>query len=297
MKEEKTNGKGMGLGWILLLVCFLVGAELLITLCLPSFITSFEAWYYLSQIVNCVIVTCGVAYAIMQYNLSVKDSKRNTDIVRVQKAIDLAQFFKDNILKTYQPIRYILDASGIADVLNKIPVSSMVEFSDKEMRKYITEKDTDILRNLQSSEAFLNALIDADSIYDMRIDFKAEINSVENQDKNTKKITYAIKKQPLINTFVNNYITETLNNLEFFAMHFTHNTADSSVVYQSLHQAYIEIVERLYYFIADLNTDPVDKYYTNVLKLYKKWTAEKHKNEEARRNSELASQTHGTVIE
>lgn len=292
MKKNESN-----FGWTLFFVCFLVLVELFVTLCIPWFLEGFEAWYYLSQVVNCIVVTCGVVYAARQYHLSVRDSRRSTDIIRVQKAIDLAQFFKDSILANYPPVRYILDFSGISEVLNKMPVSEMQDFSEKEMRKYITDDDIAKLRGIQSNNVFLESLIKADSIYNLHIDFKATVSKIEDYGDNAKKITYTVETQPLIQTFMNNYITAILNNMEFFAMHFSHNTADSSVVYQSLHQAYIEIVERLYYFIAELNTDSVDKFYTNTISLYKKWLSEKKKNEELRRKSEIKSQTHGTVVE
>lgn len=83
-----------------------------------------------------------------------------------------------------------------------------------------------------------------------------------------------------------NIVTETLNNLEFFAMHFTHGTADESVVYQSLHQTYLDIVYVLYYNIAVLNELENSKYYTNIIELYKIW--KKRDAEEKRKRADLA---------
>lgn len=54
-------------------------------------------------------------------------------------------------------------------------------------------------------------------------------------------------------------------------MHFRHNTADQSVVYRSLHQSYLEIVQGMYFSIAEINKSPESKYYTNVIWLYEKW--------------------------
>ena len=66
-----------------------------------------ETLYFVSQIINCMIVALGVIFAGWQFFLSKRDSARNMDIIRVQKAIDLSQFYKDNILGKYPPVRYI----------------------------------------------------------------------------------------------------------------------------------------------------------------------------------------------
>lgn len=65
--------------------------------------------------------------------------------------------------------------------------------------------------------------------------------------------------------------------MEFFALHFSHNTADESVVYQSLHQSYFDLILLMYYYIASQNDNPSYKYYTNVIELFHKWMQEKSK--------------------
>ena len=39
-----------------------------------------ESLYYISQIINCIVVALGVVYAAWQYYLSLTDSKRQSDI-------------------------------------------------------------------------------------------------------------------------------------------------------------------------------------------------------------------------
>lgn len=255
-----------------------------------------ETLYFISQVINCIVVAFGVVFAAWQYYLSLVDSKRQSDIIRVQKAIDLAHYYKDSILKKYPPIRYILDESGIADILKKVPPVNMQSFDSMELYKFISEEDKDKLHELQMSDKFFEALLDANTIYDMKFTINKEIQSVEEKDDKTKCVTYAIDKTPVVAAFMRNYLTETLNNMEFFAMHFYHNAADSSVIYQSLHQSYIEIVEYLYYFIAFENTNSVDKFYTNIIALYHKWKEEQISNESKRKAQEQEHQTSGTVI-
>mgnify|MGYP006922018582 FL=1 len=96
--------------------------------------------------------------------------------------------------------------------------------------------------------------------------------------------------------FMSNLINLVLNNMEFFALHFKHKTADESVIYQSLHQTYISYLPYLYYYIAKANSDPSEKLYTNVIWLYGEWTNTKHKKniEHAEKCDSIISE--GTII-
>ena len=65
-------------------------------------------------------------------------------------------------------------------------------------------------------------------------------------------------------------------------MNFNYNIADESVVYQSLHKTFLEVVYLLYYNIA-VNNEPGDKkLFTNIIELYNLWQkkSEETKNEE-----------------
>jgi len=85
-------------------------------------------------------------------------------------------------------------------------------------------------------------------------------------------------------------ISSVLNKLEWFSMAFTNRLADEDVVYQSLHQSFIEIVGMLYYRIAYDNKDAHDKFYVNISELFRSWQKRQandkvryHKLEEKRR--------------
>lgn len=53
-------------------------------------------------------------------------------------------------------------------------------------------------------------------------------------------------------------------------MGFTHNIANEAVVYTSLSQTYLSMVQMLYYNIAKNNHD-AERYFTNVIKLFNVW--------------------------
>ena len=284
-----------------MIIAIAIGICVILAECITAFFSIdhkayTESLYYISQFVNCAVVACGVIYAAWQYYQSLRDSERNADIVRVQKAIDLAQFYKDNILAKYPPIRYVFDESKICDIFSAIPSSSMHSFDTTELNQFLKESDIKKLQNIQSSDKFIKSLINANVIYDMKLNIDKEIQSIKNNGDNTQTITFTVNKEPVVIAFFRNYIDEALNNMEFFAMHFSHNAADSSVIYQSLHQSYIEIVEALYYFIASQNNDSANKLYTNVIDLYRKWKQEQDNANQQRINLEHELQNRGTVV-
>ena len=68
-------------------------------------------------------------------------------------------------------------------------------------------------------------------------------------------------------------ILSLLNKMEYFAMYFNSGVASSDVIYESLHQTFLEWVGLLYPFICRSNdrTTPEKTYYNNTVKLYKDW--------------------------
>lgn len=74
-------------------------------------------------------------------------------------------------------------------------------------------------------------------------------------------------------------ISDTLNNLEYFAMNFNRKLASEKAIYQSIHQSYIKFVELLYVYVCYANLTENDdlKYYTNIVELYDTWKIKSEK--------------------
>lgn len=227
--------------------------------------------YYITQIFTSLIVVSGGLVAVWQYSLTSRAEriKINTDCI--QRAIDLAEYYKNNILEKYVVVQSVYDESGLMDIVKKINRNNMINFDNNELHNLLSESDIEEIKKIRESDKFLNAVIQADEIYNLGFNFERSARIEKN--KETDQITVTIKKGIVTQKFMGNIVTEILNNLEFFAMHFSHETADESVVYQSLHQTYLKIVHVLYYNIAILNDMGDSKYYTNVIDLYRKWDA------------------------
>lgn len=253
-----------------------------------------EILYYTSQITSAIFVISGVVIAIWQYYLSYIDSKRNVDLICVQKAIDLSEYYKDYILMYKAPIEYIFNNSGISAILSKIEPSKIDHFDEKELQTFLTTEDIISLKTVQQSHKFFTAVINANSIYDIGLSDEL-IKLYKNIDNEEYSLSELDAKK--LSTFLGRLIIKVLNNMEFFSLHFTHNVADESVVYKSLHRTYIDIVQLLYYNIAKNNLLSTTKYFTNIIELYKLWNNKSLEDEEAFTNGVRSLTNKGTVVD
>jgi hypothetical protein len=243
-----------------------------------------ELLYYTSQITSSIFVISGVVIAVWQYYLSSKSSKTNLEINRVQRAIDLSEYYKDNILNYYPAIKYIFDNTGISEITGSIRLDQLHDFDSHELQNNFSPEQIKKLREIQTSDNFVKKAIEANAIYSLNDNKIVKVSKTE--EKNTIMITY-----------VSSLTDKLLNNLEFFALHFSHQTADESVVYQSLHQTYLEIVQYMYYDIANRNTDSTSKFYTNVIWLFGVWCDKKNQQSTDRSKKSRSIQSPGTVVD
>ena len=244
-----------------------------------------EDIYYITQILGIIFVAIGSYIAINQY---IKTSKNEIDKFnneRIKKSIELAEYYKDNILGNMTIISEIYGATGILDIIKKTKGSHMENFDKHELAELLSTEDLNNIKKITDSDEYyfiidiccymkginlINYQKDIDHIFDLEL------------DENLKNKINKLNRGKTHHIFMNNIVMETLNNLEFFSMNFNYNIADESVVYQSLHKTFLEVVYLLYYNIA-VNNEPGDKkLFTNIIELYNLWQkkSEETKNEE-----------------
>lgn len=277
-----------------------------------------EIYGHAFQIVSVIYLMVGSVIAVWQYYLTSRSELQKNNRDNVTKAVELAGYYKDNILKSFLPVRYVYEETGIMDILIKIDPEKMICFDRKELEKLLSVDDIQKLKDQYTQPKFLEAVLEANYIFDLQLqndndqllhflqqkDLKKD--KTEENDTNIlksmdKMIGLAMSK--VINSYMAKEVSGLLNNLEYFALYFTHNAADQSVVYQSLHKSYIEIVEALYYNIANSNSNHSEKIYTNVIKLYHLWKNMQYKY--SKKENEIQTKAyndmesckhHGTIL-
>lgn len=235
----------------------------------------------ISQTITNFFVIFGVVVALWQYiiysrrEIEQKDKELfDIDKCRIQKAIDLSGYFKDEIIKQFEAILYVYRESGITEILQAIPANNLKRFDKLELECILSSKKIDFIRNAFSTKKFNDALAQYCSVNE------EWATCIEYQSVNDDgKVKTFVIKQSAVRYKFNNLLNDLLNSLEFFSMHFIHETADESVVYQSLHNAFIQIVQTLYYDICMNNSGLSEqKVYTKTIELYHLWR--EHANEQ-----------------
>lgn len=242
----------------------------------------------ISQIISAIFVIVGTFIAVWQYYLSSKSNiiKLNTD--RVQKAIDLSRYYKDEILYPYSMLKAVYVQAGITDILSK-EKKKMKVFDDEEIHDIFSDKGVkEIERKLFSTE-YATAIIELNQRYDFGLDICKEYENGDKKKHLTPKDCIIIA-----GSFDSKYRIAVMNNLEHFAMYFTHNVADESVVYQSLSPTYLEMCRVLYYNIAHCSQTGQPKLYRNLQQLYEIWNNKAESSKKDIRKREVHT---GTVVE
>lgn len=120
--------------------------------------------YYSSQVVSSIFVISGVVIAVWQYYLSSKTTKNNLELMQVQRAIDLSEYYKDNILRYFPAIHYIFEKTGILSILEIVKINQMKDFDVHELENLFSRQQIDNLKQIQYSDVFFNAVLEANDI-------------------------------------------------------------------------------------------------------------------------------------
>ncbi len=257
------------------------------------------------EISSVIFLIASAIIAFREYSFSVKNERAKNNTEKINKAIELAKYYKDTIIPKYSFITYVFRETGIQSIIDTIDKSKMNRFDLSELKSNLSKEDIEELKNKLRNPNTIYVVYNAINIYGMRDAklFNQDMSSYvhSNEEKDQEEETELIKK---IENFIIHEVAELLNDLEYFALYFTHKSADNSVVYQSLHQTYLCAIEKLYYHISRKNEYPYEKYYTNIIKLYSEWKetynnkkAEYEKSVEKQFEEHERLQERGTISE
>lgn len=204
-----------------------------------------------------------------QFNKHVKDKEK------VQKSCELAKYYADQILPQASFILKVFKYEKLDDFFKKLfDINSMHSFDTKELDGFLKSTDHSLISArikaikpesiLAAQKECLRTEFEMLKLYEQVISAQAAAAKAEDTQRRQIGNIFLIKD-------LTNKICEFLNDLEWFSMNFVCNLADDSIVYDSLHQTFLSNVAVLYYFISSLNINSCNKYYTNIIELFKKW--------------------------
>lgn len=271
---------------------------------MKSIISILEVGANIGTIAAAVFLIFEFRSAKKAYELSHKDYRIRNEKEEINKAIDLAKFYSELIGGHMRYLDFIFSESGLTKHIENLNIDLMIEFDVDEIKTFLKPKEIEEVKRMLY-DIDLGVLIRGNNLIE-DVGVKEYINGIttmnihkkimgktmeeaaatlaevqeDNKDEsmNTKSKRKAFDSLIRYNYYVSLYngkfleiITDTLNKLEYFAMSFNTKIADEDVVYQSLHQSFLKMINMMYFYIAFQNVDGKDKYYTNIIELYNKW--------------------------
>ena len=190
----------------------------------------------INVVCNIIVALCSII-GLRAIILAKREYIHNKSKESAQKAIEMAEYFMNNILTELTIINNISAKNGLNSIIKRVMFYDMVDFDYDEMKRLYGES------NIKKINEIIN---------------KTYI-SVPSPSEKEIKIPF------------DTFVSQTLNKLEYMCMHFSSNLADDDFIYNSLHQIFISSMQSCYCTIAKLNTSNKDKYYTNIITVYNKW--------------------------
>ena len=247
----------------------------------PAVMSGLERWYYITQIIGAVVLVFTLVVAIAQYFFHKDEYEENHKFNvelhehrKREKALELTEFYKDNVLGHTVMFNRVYQKIGIKQMLDKVKRDDMKDFDEYEAEENCIRADLDEIRKITKTDKFFEALEEFHHIH----------RTKENEIGKEKLDLSDPEVRDRLETSYRDEQIRILNNLEFFAMHFINGIANEEIVYQSLHKTFLTIVELFYFDICLNNVKDGSKLFTNVIVLYNKWK-ERAENEKAEREA------------
>ena len=200
--------------------------------------------------------------ALFALVVSVLTYRYNRGKLRILRAIELAKEYAV-LMKDITVIVNIAQVyPEITNLITKNSLTEESEFTVEELNKIYTKDELDSLISFFNFETVNKNLL-------LQIYMHTKIDAVHiAPDADHWNISI---NEDLLETHYSTKVTNLLNDLECFAMNFNCNVADTRIIYQSIHQSFMEVIRILYQPIARYNDSDSEKFYTNIIALYRRF--------------------------
>ena len=217
------------------------------------------------QIITNLFIIIGGIIAIWQYLASKQNESYQYNKERIHLAIDIADYYKDNVLAHSRKLKNIVESIGVFDISENIKLEDIEYFDIVECKKIYTKSQLETITETRLKYG-IDKYVSEKSVSYRAVSAYNKLNKTPNfKQINDSKALYKTGQK------YTQLMFEILNNLEVFSMYFVHEVADDSVVYQPLHMSFLEIVRILYYDISYANRNGEQRFYVNTIKLFNIW--------------------------
>lgn len=249
----------------------------------------------------------GLLAVAYQIYLSKQEQRIQHEKQEKQKAIELAELYADKILDNVSYLCEIFESIGVYKYFKDIKYNQLKEFDKYELEQIFPHDDIQeierIMKNIDTRilvDVGLNWKTDLDekalkksieALQVLKISEKEIAATIEKREKEKEYSEEELNRLKALQfkhgyytlyfrKMYNDIMNETLNTLEYFCMYLNTKIADEDTIYQSLHQSFLSVIKVVYFRIASRNITGKDKYYTNIIELYNRWSDKYHEREQ-----------------
>ena len=223
-----------------------------------------------SQWISIITILYTACWAIYQY-------KKSLQIKKQEKASNIAKEFSNSIVEDLSILNCVMQKSILSKYIPNDEIDEKLKyFNVKEIRKLYHNDDIvteykDLCKiNSKSLDNIYHLILYSMDTYISEEELKEYMLDLELQQKKWNEINEITKKVNKPYHFLS-FERKVLNKLEYLCMDISSNAADSTFIYQSLHQMFLRSMRNLYFEISIVNTDSVDKLFTNIIYVYNEW--------------------------
>ena len=220
------------------------------------YMTKFLIWFFSTPTAFTGLISIFIAFSVYQYQRNEK---------RKYNAFVNAEYYSKYLLPKIRFIHYLLEELDLIKVISCF--NGFTKFTTKEVRDFLS-------KNSHSNEIFnkrfqeinlekITIVLIKSKNTSKNFEYYTYLDSLKNIELEEKKKIIAIAFEREIVSF--------LNDLEAFSMSIRYNLIDEKVVYQSLHQTFLDFIPEWYYHLAIHNDMDEARIYTNVIWVYKRW--------------------------
>lgn len=216
---------------------------------------NFIQWFFDTPTPTLALVSAIVA--ILAYLYQRKEKRKiNAQII--------AEKYAKDIIKRMRFMKYVLVEIGYNKIAN-IFEEKMFAFDNSELSTILNKNNRtintfeDLLKRVNKKILDIN-IVKSQILSQSRSIWYSEFDELDETSKH--KFSVVVFR---------GFITDLLNELEAICILLRYNIADEKIIYQSLHQTFLEHFKFWYYFISIDNYQNENRYYDNLIWVYKKW--------------------------
>lgn len=216
----------------------------------------FLNWFFSTPTAIIAVISAVIAYLAYIYQ------RRQ---IRKRCALEIARLYSKEMIPRIRYINKILEVTGAKKLIDTF--TKLNEFTDAELVEQLKTQNFSIDKFKRLLRKINPAHLHAAYMYSGCGHFISEYHF--------KFLDIVQTKSDGIDTAFYQFIIDFLNDLESITMMFRYNIAEEELVYQSLHQTFLNNVKNWYFFISEKNTLDHDRYFSSIIWLYQKWNERK----------------------